>query len=577
MIILGINAFHGDASAALLVDGELVAAAEEERFTRVKHAAGFPDHAVRFCLAHVGARLQDVTHVAVARDPWARWPRKLLQGARQPWFALDRGRVVGKLLGVRHLLARAAGSDSTAGNFRVHRVEHHRAHLASAYLTSAVDRAALLSLDGMGDFASGSWGVGEGTRMRIRRSVAFPDSLGILYTALSQYLGFWQYGDEYKVMGLAALGAPVYRDQFRQLVCEHSQNGYQLCLTYFAHHRSHVSMTWDRGAPEIGKLFTPALERLLGPARVPGAPLEERFAHIAASLQARIEEIIVLIARRLHASSQCRSLAYAGGVAYNCVANTRLLADSGFETLLIPSAPGDAGLAVGAALTVWNEVLGQSRRCVLRHAYWGPEFDDVSIERALTEHGLTGRRLDRDALPREVAHLLADGQVVAWFQGRAEWGPRALGARSLLADPRRFDMRERLNKQIKSRESFRPFAPSVLAERTADWFESPHPSPFMSFAPRLHTDRRARVPAVTHMDGSARLQTVTREVNPLFWQLLTEFEALTGVPMVLNTSFNENEPIVNTPAEAIDCFLRTGLDALAIGSFLVRRPSLVMR
>lgn len=576
MILLGINAFHGDASAALLVDGELVAAAEEERFTRVKHAAGFPAHAVRFCLAHVGARLSDVTHVALARDPWARWPHKLLHAVRQPRFALDRGRVAGRLLGVKQLLEQAVGSHSATGNLTVHRVEHHRAHLASAYLTSAVDRAAMLSLDGFGDFASGAWGVGEGTRMRVQRSVVFPDSLGILYTALSQYLGFWQYGDEYKVMGLAALGEPRYRDQFRQLVGDDLQRGYRLSLEYFAHHRSHVSMTWDRGSPEIGKLFSPALERLLGPARVPGAPLDERFAHIAASLQFRVEEIIIRIARQLHADSRCGALAYAGGVAYNCVANTRLLAESGFETLLIPSAAGDAGLAVGAALTVWNETLGHSHRCVLQHAYWGPEFDDVSIERALTEHKLTGRRLDRDVLPREVAHLLVDGQVVAWFQGRAEWGPRALGARSLLADPRRFDMRERLNEQIKSRESFRPFAPSVLAERTADWFESAHPSPFMSFAPRLHTARRAHVPAVTHLDGSARLQTVTRAVNPLFWQLLTEFEALTGVPMVLNTSFNENEPIVNTPAEAIDCFLRTGLDALAIGSFLVRRPSQAM-
>ena len=571
MIILGINAYHGDASAALLVDGELVAAVEEERFTRVKHAAGFPASAVRSCLAEVGARLQDVDHVAVARDPWARWPHKLLHAARLPGFAWQRVRVAAQFAGVPQALAHATASDPAACRARVHRVEHHRAHLASAFFTSGVDRAALLSLDGMGDFASGAWGVGEGARLRIDRRVGFPHSLGILYTAVTQYLGFWRFGDEYKVMGLTALGTPAYREQFRQLARGDDRKGYRLQLNYFTHHRVGVSMTWGSGEPEVGRLFSPALEALLGPARPPGAPLDQRFANIAASLQAHVEELIIGQARRVQAAARCTTLAYAGGVAFNCVANARLLRDTAFETLVVPPAAGDAGLAMGSAFLVWHEVLGQRRRFVLPHAFWGPGFDDSTIERALDARRLTGRRLDPETLAHEVARLIADGRIVGWFQGRAEWGPRALGARSLLADPRRSDMRERLNDQVKLRETFRPFAPSVIAERAAEWFENVHPSPFMSLTLRIRSERRAQVPAITHVDGTARLQTVTREANLLFWRMLHAFEKRTGVPMVLNTSFNESEPIVNTPAEAIDCYCRTGIDALAIGPFLVQR------
>jgi len=576
MVILGINAYHGDASAAILVDGRLVAAVEEERFTRVKHTAGFPAHAVRYCLDAAGVTIKEVDHIAIPRNPRARLVRKLLYAARLPRFAVDRVRALGRFGRIKDELARALEVDPKDIRAQFHRVEHHRAHLASSFFVSPFDRAALLSLDGLGDFASGMWGIGEGNRMQVLGSVAFPHSIGMYYTALTQYLGFWKYGDEYKVMGLAAYGEPEYLDEFRQMLQTNRSLGYRMDLRYFAHHTEGPTMTWEAGAPELGRLYSPFMEERFGPAREPRTEIERRHENIAATLQKRLEEVVFHMVNALYQATQSHggpfpALAYAGGVAFNCVANGRLFDVTPFEELYIHPAAGDAGLAVGAAFYVWHQVLGQPRDFVMEHAFWGPEFSDAEIRQVLERHDLAYRELDEDTLVRQTARHIADGKVVGWYQGRSEWGPRALGNRSIVVDPRRPDMRDILNQRVKFREPFRPFSPSILEEYTGDYFDKTYPSPFMLLTYNVRPEKRDEIPAPTHVDGTGRLQTVSKRVNPRYWKLIDAFRQITGVPVVLNTSFNENEPIVNTPEEAVNCFLRTKMDVLVIGNCLVEK------
>ncbi|MBI4538196.1 MAG: carbamoyltransferase [Gemmatimonadetes bacterium] len=571
MYVLGINAYHGDASAAILADGQLVAAVEEERFTRVKHTAGFPIHAVRYCLEAAGARIGEVEHVAVPRKARARWLRKLVYAARLPRFALERARVLGRFRGIRETLAAGLDVSPQQVTAAIHGVEHHRAHLASAFFVSPFERAALLSLDGLGDFASGMWGIGEGNRMRVLGSVSFPHSVGMYYTALTQYLGFWKYGDEYKVMGLAAYGEPEQLEAMRRLLRAADGLGYRMDLRFFTHHRDGPSMSWAEGEPVLGRLFSQALEERLGP-RVEGRDgIEDRHRNIAASLQRHLEDVVVHQWNRLHALCGLDALAYAGGVAFNCVANGSIFDQTPFRDLYIPAAAGDAGLAIGAAYFVWHEVLGNPRSFEMEHAYWGPEFPDAALRGELERRGLKYRRLDDDALFRTVASHIAAGRVVGWFQGRLEWGPRALGNRSIVADPRRPEMKDILNRRVKHREPFRPFAPSVLEEHAGEYFEQSYLSPFMLLAYRVRASRLGEVPAPTHVDGTGRLQTVSRRTNPRFWRLIEAFRQETGVPVVLNTSFNENEPIVCTPDEAVECYLRTRMDVLALGNYVVER------
>jgi len=577
MIVLGINAYHGDASAAILVDGELLAAVEEERFTRVKHTAGFPAHAVRYCLQAAGVTIQEVDHIAIPRNPRARLVQKLLYAVKLPKFALERVRVLGRFGRIKEALAQALEVDPKAIKATFHRVEHHLAHLASSFFVSPFERAAVLSLDGLGDFASGMWGIGEGNRITVWGSVPFPHSVGMYYTAVTQFLGFWKYGDEYKVMGLSAYGEPEFLEEFRQMLRVNDGMGYEMDLRYFRHHTDGPTMTWEAGEPQLGQLFSDAFVRRFGDPHPPRTPVGRREENLAASLQARLEEVVLhqinalyrLVAERT--KQPTKALAYAGGVAFNCVANGKIFDATPFEHLYIQPAAGDAGLAIGAAFYVWHQVLGYPRKFVMEHAYWGPEFSDADIRRALERHGLAYRQLDRETLVRETAQRIAQGKVVGWFQGRMEWGPRALGNRSIVVDPRRPEMKDILNKRVKHREPFRPFAPSVLEEYTGEYYEHSYPSPFMLLAYKVRPEKRDEIPAPTHVDGTGRLQTVSQKTNPLYWQLIDAFRQLTGVPVVLNTSFNENEPIVCTPDEAIDCFLRTHMDVLAIGSFLVER------
>ena len=577
MNVLGINAYHANASAALLCDGRLVAAAEEERFNRVKYAAGFPMAAIRYCLKAAGIAPTDINHIAIPRNPWARMGTKLLYALRMPRFARERAKAWASFADIPAALAEAFDADPKRIRAQFHRVEHHRAHLASAFFVSPFDRAALLSADGLGDFASTMWATGEGSRMRIHGSVAFPHSLGMYYTALTQYLGFWKFGDEYKVMGLAAYGEPAYLDEFRRIV-RGCRADFRLGLEYFSHHRHGAEMSWREAekTPVLGRLFSDLLEARLGPARPPEAPLERKHKDIAASLQARLEEILFQKLRALYAHTGAKALCLAGGVAFNCVANGKILGQVPFEQVFVQPAAGDAGLALGAASYVCHEVLGQPRGFQMKHASWGPGYSPSEIKAAMEEKRLFESGLDIAEIPEgrlleDAARHIAEGDVLGWFSGRAEWGPRALGNRSILADPRRPEMKDILNRRIKHRESFRPFAPSILAESAGEFFESAHSSPFMTFAYPLRQEKRQALAAAAHVDGTCRVQTVEQEANPRYWRLIREFAKLTGVPAVVNTSFNDNEPIVCAPGEAIDCFHRTHMDVLVMGNYVVRK------
>jgi carbamoyltransferase len=581
MNILGINAYHGNASAAIVCDGRLVAAVEEERFNRVKYAAGFPSAAIRYCLKEAGITLADVDHVAVPRNPYARIATKLFYAVRMPSFARERAKVLTKFTGVPEALAESFDSDPKNLKAKFHRIEHHQAHLASSLFVSPFERAALLSADGLGDFASTMWGSGTGSKMQIEGAIPFPHSLGIFYSAVTQYLGFLKYGDEYKVMGLAAYGQPERLDAFRDIVRFHPDsngNGFRLGLDYFTHHRTGPEMSWAEAdkTPTIGKMFSGEMANKLGPARNPEEPLEQRHHDLASALQARLEEVYLGMLKKLAKRTGLKAVCLAGGVAFNCVANGKIFDVTPFEQVYVHPAAGDAGLAVGAAYYVWHQKLGKPRSFVMDNAYWGPGYSKEEIRHAINANGLAQNgysiaELPESELMRRTAEIIADGKILGWFQGRAEWGPRALGNRSIVADPRRPEMKDVLNRRIKHREIFRPFAPSILAEATGEYFEKSHPSPFMTLAYSVRPAMRDKIPAPTHVDGTGRLQTVTREASPRYHALISAFRDLTGVPVVLNTSFNDNEPIVCRPEEALDCFLRTQMDALVLGDFLISK------
>jgi len=579
MNILGINAYHGNSSAALVCEGQLVAAVEEERFNRVKYAAGFPAQAIRHCLAEAGLTIREIDHIAIPRNPWARLGTKLLYAMRMPRFAFERTKVLTRFSGIDEELAAACdvGAETIRGEF--HRIEHHVAHLASAFFVSPFDQAAVLSTDGLGDFASTMWANGKGNRLNVIGGVSFPHSLGLYYTAISQYLGFRKYGDEYKVMGLAAYGEPAYQDEFREIVKANNGHGFRLGLRYFCHHQSGPQMTWgDSGkTPVLGQLFSPYLETRLGTARAATETVDKKHKDIAASLQAALEDAYFRLLNSLHQKTSQSAACLAGGVAFNCVANGKIFDRTPFSDVYVQPAAGDAGLSVGAAYYVYHQILGRPRNFVMDHAYWGPQFTPEAIRQALNSSeaaasGCSIKQYPSEEVARVTAEHIASGKIVGWFQGRAEWGPRALGNRSIVVDPRRAEMKDVLNQRIKHRESFRPFAPSILEEATADYFERSYPSPFMNLACSVRPEKRATIPAPTHVDGTGRLQTVNRRTNPAYWALIKEFEKLTGVPVLLNTSFNDNEPIVLRPEEAIDCFLRTKMDVLAIGDQIVEKP-----
>jgi carbamoyltransferase len=575
MNILGINAFHGDASAVLVKDGLLAAAIEEERLNRRKHCAGFPVLAINAVLAEGGVKADQIDHVAISRDPKANLHKKILFAiSKRPSFTKlvkDRLANVAKVRGVEGELATALGVAPHALRAKFHGVEHHKSHISSAFFISPFEEAACLSIDGFGDFVSTMRAVGRDRKLDVIDRIEFPHSAGLFYTAITQFLGFQKYGEEWKMMGLAPYGKPSYVQQLRQVIRPADGGRFELDLDYFRHHTEGVEMTWDEGSPHLGKVFSPKLAELLGPARDPEDPdffgkwAEEIFFHVVSDLQQR---------------TGLDKLALAGGCALNSVANGKLFERTRFRELFVQPAAGDDGTAIGAAFYVEHSVLGRPRRYVMRDAYTGPGYDDAAVTGAIESARRNGwdpaidvRRLEDQDLYRQVAAAVAAGKVVGWFQGRMEFGPRALGNRSIVADPRRADMKDILNTRIKHRETYRPFAPSVLEEKASEIFERSEPSPFMLLVYKVREAQRTRIPAVTHVDDTGRLQTVSAATNPRYHALIAEFERQTGVPVVLNTSFNEHEPIVATPADALSCYLKTRMDVLALGNWVLTRKN----
>ncbi len=572
-VILGINAFHGDASAALVVDGKLVSAVEEERFNRVKHWAGFPAESIRWCLQDAGLSPSDVDHVAISFNPKANiWKRIGFVATHwpAPSAILDRLKRQGKTLGLEEQYANAVGLNRSAVRAQFHRIEHHQTHVAAGFLISPFEEASVLSVDGMGDFTSTLTAHAKGLNWQELNRVYYPHSIGFLYTALTMYLGFPHYGDEYKVMGLAPYGQPEFADFFRKMIYPKGDT-FELNLDYFTHHKKGIQMVWNDGAPMVTPFYSQKLEQDLGPARDKKSPMTSRHDNIAKSLQVVVEEIILHLLNRLQRATGSQNVCMTGGVAMNSVANGKITSLTDFKNVYVPAGAADNGTSFGAAFYVWNRVLGNPRTFIQDHAYWGCESTEDDCVTAIRAAGLPWDTLDDEALFNQTTDLMIDGKVIGWFQGRMEFGARALGNRTLLADPRRTDMRDIINLRIKFREKFRPFAPSILEEHVSDWFEINEATPYMEKVFPIRPDRHAQIPAVTHVDGSGRLQTVSKRTNPRYHALISRFHEKTGVPIVLNTSLNENEPIVRTPAEAISCFLRTDMDVLVLGSHLINR------
>lgn len=571
--ILGINAYHGDASAALVVDGKLIAAVEEERFNRIKHWAGFPAESIRYVLAEGRIEATELDHVAISFDPRANMGKRLafvIKNRPSARAILDRLKRQGKTLALEDQFAEAVGKERKSLRANFHRIEHHQTHLAAGFLISPYDEASILSVDGMGDFTSTLTAHGRGLNWQEFDRVYFPHSIGFLYSSITMYLGFPYYGDEYKVMGLAPYGEPEFADFFRKMIRPRGDT-FKLNLDYFTHHKKGIQMSWNDGAPVLLPFHSERLEKELGPMRQKSDEMTPREDNLAKSLQVVTEEIILHLLNRLHGKTKCPNLCMTGGVAMNSVANGKITQQTPFENVYIPAGAADNGTSFGAAFYVWNRILGEPRTFVQDHAYWGCESSAEECAKAILEVGLPCEALAEETLVERTVQLMLDGMVVGWFQGKMEFGARALGSRSLIADPRRTDMRDIINLRIKLREKFRPFAPSILEEEVGEWFEIDEPTPYMEKVFPIRNEKHKLIPAVTHVDGSGRLQSVSKRTNPLYHALISKFFEKTGVPIVLNTSLNENEPVVRLPREAISCFLRTDMDVLVLGPHVINR------
>lgn len=577
--ILGLNCFHADSAACLVIDGQLAGAVAEERLgPRIKHSSQFPENAVRWLLADAGLRLGDITHVALPRDTAANRFAKVAHVVRNPGPGiraaaehLSRRRKTTSML---TKLAGICGEDPAQAKFETVPVEHHLAHVASAYYLSPFDTlTAGFSFDASGDFASAMACRCEGTRIDVADRVFLPHSLGFFYTALCQFIGFDEFGEEYKVMGLAPYGEDRYRDAMRELVHLDPQGWFRLAQGYFGMHDGGVSGGTARdGRLIMGKFYSDKLARLLGPPRRRGEPLGQREKDIARSTQVRFEEAAVHCLSRVHNLVSSRQLVMAGGCALNGVANARILRETAFSNVYLQAAASDDGTCLGAAYYAWHNAAGGRARFHMKHAFWGPAYSSERHRKALEATGLAVHTCADDGELVEVASkLIAGGSVVGWYQGRSEWGPRALGNRSILANPAIPSMKDTINAKIKRRESFRPFAPSVLREEAATYFEQSVDTPFMMHVVKLKPEWRERFPAITHVDGTGRLQTVDADSNPLYHRLIEALRRRTGAGLVLNTSFNENEPVVDTPEQAVDCFMRTDMDALCVGRHVVTK------
>jgi len=571
MLILGLNMFHADASAAIVQDGKVLFAIAEERLNRVKHYAGFPALAIQACLNAAGATISDIDHVAIGQDSDANLAEKVRYAIANPAKLLNFIRLRQRkqeMQNLRGLIAKALDCDPQQFRFKEHRLEHHIAHIASAYYCSPWEQAAGFSYDGSGDFVSTMMARCEGNEIAVFDRVFLPHSLGSFYTMICEFIGYNKYGDEGKVMGLAPYGRDTYCEQIRELLMT-SRSGFELDLDFFKPLGSNEGMQIKPdGTVQLARHFSSRMIEMFGPPREAESEITQRDMDLAYAMQHCFEEVFFHLLNQLHAKVPSENLAMAGGCALNSVANGKLFSRTPFRHTWIQPAAGDEGLAIGAALHTYHSVLKQPRDFVMKNSYLGPEFSDAEIESSLKSARLKYKKLQRGPLLETVAQRIARGDVVGWFQGRMEWGPRALGNRSILAHPGLPDMKDVLNARIKRREWFRPFAPSILEERQAEYFEHDHPSPFMLHVYKIKADKRERLCAVNHVDDTGRLQSVSREENPLYYDLIRAFERETGLPVILNTSFNENEPIVCEPEQAISCFQRTKMDAIAVGPFV---------
>jgi carbamoyltransferase len=575
--VLGLNTFHADASAVLLKDGELVAAVAEERLNRVKHFAGIPGQAVKEVLDIGGITIRQVDHLGINKDSKANLLSRIgcavMNLGRIAQMVKQRLEYRVRSANAPQLLCEALGVPKDALRARVHNVEHHLCHAASGFLVSEFDRAAILTIDGFGDFASTMTASGDDRDITVLDRVLFPHSLGILYTMICQFIGYDKYDDESEVMDLAPYGNPSYLDFFDKLVSCQPAGRFELNLDYFIHHRDGVDYSFDAdGNPTVAPLFSEAMVKQFGPPRVRHGELTQRDKDLAASLQKTFEKVYIHILNHLYEQTRLTDLCLAGGVAMNAAANGLIFEQTPFRRLYTQPAAGDDGTALGVASYIHHCILGQPRRWVMTNVYTGREYTPQQIKAALdNEQGLVAEWVEEPELYTRTAKAIAKGEIVGWFQGRSEWGPRALGNRSIVAHPGLPGMKDVLNSRIKHREWFRPFAASILEERTGDYFEQTHPSPFMLLACRTRPEVRDRICTINHIDDTSRLQTVSQSQNPRFYALIEAFERETGIPLVLNTSFNENEPIVETPEEALQCFLRTRMDLLVSGNYMVRR------
>lgn len=524
MYILGINAYHGDSSACILKDGMLIAASEEERFRRIKHWAGFPSEAIKFCLREAGIDITQVHYITISRNPSANLHKKIIHAAKNliSFKALkDRLANSKKTVSVKAELAKIFNVAEEKINAEVKNIEHHRSHLASAFFASPFNEAAILSIDGFGDFTSTMIATGKGKKIEVLDSVIYPHSAGIFYTTLTQYLGFPHYGDEYKVMGLAPYGRPEFLNELKKIVLFKENGLFELNTKYFKHVKEGVAMTWENGDPHIGPIFSEELEKLLGPARKSGEELTQKHKNIAASVQRITEELIFHILNHLQKNTGLENICIAGGVAQNSVANGKILEKTTFKNVYIPSAGHDAGTALGSALWLYNHVLENERLPAIYNAYTGAKSSNEEVEDCLKSQQIEYTKYNDEELLNVVSDALVNGKVIGWFQGRAEFGPRALGHRSIIVDPRRKDAKELLNSKIKRRESFRPFAPSILEEYVSEYFEKTDKVPFMEKVFPIKKEKQSEIPAVTHVDGTGRLQTV--EKGDRYYDLIEKF------------------------------------------------------
>ncbi len=571
MIVLGLNTHHADSSAAIFVNGKLIAATEEERFTRIKHWAGFPEQAIRFCLEEANVTLEEVDHITIGRDTSAKMDRKMLYVLKNVGkiSSLLKDRLSNRkhITSMAEYFARAFDVSEESVNKKLRNIEHHRAHLASTFFASPFEESAIISIDGSGDFTTTMIAYGKGNQFEVLDSIDFPVSLGFIYTAFTHYLGFPHYGDEYKVMGLAPYGEPKYVDQIMKIVKLKENGLWSWDSSYF----DEIKVLYENNQPVVPSFFSKKFDKEFGTPRKKNEELTQYHKDLAKSVQVFTENVIFHMLNHLQKRTGSKNVCIAGGVAQNSVANGKIIANTSFENLYIPSAGHDAGISMGSALYHYHQNLKMPRTEGIKTASTGSSFTNEEVEAFLKENNIPYKRMEDDALYDYISDKLIVPSVVGWFQGKAEFGPRALGNRSIIADPRNEKAKELLNLKIKRRESFRPFAPSILKEYVDEYFVYNDEVPFMEKVFPIKKEKHADIPAVTHVDGTGRLQSVDKEVSPRYYGLIDAFRAKTNVPILLNTSFNENEPIVNTPQEAYACFDRTQMDVLVLENCVIER------